>query len=221
MIPLNKKKFIYLTEIFKSIQGETSFAGLPTLFIRTAGCNLRCSWCDTTYSFSRGTATEISAIIDQAVESNVKHICITGGEPLIQENVFELMTLLCDKNFSLSLETGGSISVQNVDPRVTSIIDIKCPGSGMESKNFWQNLILLRPQDEVKFVVKDREDYDYAKKICSKYALFQRKNPILISPVHDVMDTQELVKWILEDSLPIRLNLQIHKYIWNPSTRGV
>lgn len=221
MIPLIKKKTIYLTEIFKSIQGETSLSGLPTIFIRASGCNLRCTWCDTTYSFSRGTPYEIDEILKIVEEFKIKNICITGGEPLLQEAIYELMTLLCNKKYIVSLETGGSLSINKVDSRVISIVDVKCPGSGMDKKNFLQNLVFLRPHDEVKFVIKDREDYDFAINICKKYGLFERNKPVLFSPVYQDMCSQTLISWILEDSFPIRLNLQIHKFIWHPTTRGV
>lgn len=209
-----------IIEIFASIQGETSFTGLPTTFIRLARCNLRCSWCDTTYSFTRGTPHSLDSIINQVQQNSCRHVCITGGEPLLQENVHALMRELCNLGYIVTIETGGSLSTEKIDPRVTVILDIKCPGSGMSEKNEWRNLSRLRKQDEVKFVIQDLNDYTYAKGICSQYSLYQ-KCAVLFSPVHQVCEAQELVKWILHDKIPVRLNLQIHKFIWDPQTRGV
>jgi len=210
-----------IIEIFSSVQGETSFAGLPTTFVRLAACNLRCSWCDTTYSFGRGTPFETDTIIQQVQDFNNPYVCITGGEPLLQSEVLPLMTLLCDKGFTLTLETSGSLSTKDVDPRVHVILDIKCPGSAMSHKNLWINLDHLRQGDEVKFVIADRLDYEYAKEICNKYHVFAKVKNVLFSPVFGKQDSAELVKWILADHLPVRLNLQLHKFIWDPSTKGV
>lgn len=210
-----------LTEIFKSIQGETSFSGLPTTFVRLAACNLRCTWCDTPYSFKRGTPHTIDQILVRVRQNSCKHVCITGGEPLLQQEVYSLMSTLCDLDYNVSLETGGSIWIRRVDLRVHVILDIKCPGSGMHERNDWRNLSELRAKDEVKFVIKDKEDYLFAKNVCDKYDLLPRAKPVLFSPVFGVLNPQELVQWILDDNLPIRLNLQIHKYIWCPNTRGV
>ncbi len=210
-----------LIEIFASVQGETSLSGLPTTFVRLAACNLRCTWCDTTYSFGRGKPHSLDAIISQADQNACRHVCITGGEPLLQENVYPLMTRLCDKGYILSLETGGSLCTAKVDPRVRIILDIKCPDSGMSLKNYWANLDLLRQHDEIKFVIKGAEDYNYANEISIKYNLYKRENPILLSPVHGELDPKDLVSWILRDKIHARLNLQIHKYIWTPTTQGV
>lgn len=210
-----------LIEIFASVQGETSFTGLPTTFIRLAACNLRCTWCDTTYSFGRGTTYTLEAILQEVEDKGCQHICVTGGEPLLQKDVHTLMQMLCDRHYTVSLETSGSLPIDEVDPRVHIIIDVKCPKSGMEHKNLWANMPLIAPKDEVKFVVMDREDYEYSREIISKYALTQRNIPVLLSPVHGKLDLQLLVKWILEDKLKVRLNLQIHKFIWTPETKGV
>lgn len=210
-----------LVEIFASVQGETSFAGLPTTFVRLAACNLRCTWCDTPYSFGRGETWEMGNIIHKIEELGCPHVCITGGEPLLQSNVYLLMSKLCDLGYKLSLETGGSLPTSQVDPRVTVILDIKCPGSGMSHKNFWANLPHLRSFDEVKFVLLDKPDYDYAKSICTKYQLNDKVRTILFSPVHGKLNPQDLIQWILDDRLPVRLNLQLHKFIWDPMTRGV
>jgi len=221
MLTLVKDNTINLIEIFRSVQGESHLSGLPTVFVRTAACNLRCSWCDTTYSFGRGTPTTFESIISEIEDSGLKHVCITGGEPLLQKNIHLLMKLLCDRGFTVSIETGGSLPIDRIDQRVITILDIKCPGSDMEGKNLWANLKVLRDHDEVKFVILDRKDYDYAREIMDRYKLTERHHPVLISPVHGELDSQELVGWILEDSLPVRLNLQLHKFIWTPQTRGV
>lgn len=210
-----------ITEIFESVQGETSFTGLPTVFIRLAACNLRCTWCDTPYSFPKGTPMPLEAIIAEVENKGSRHICVTGGEPLLQKPVISLMQHLCDKGYTISLETGGSLSIEEVPGDVHIILDLKCPGSGMEKHNLWSNIGLLKPQDEVKFVLLDRADYEYAKEIIQKYRLDAKVKELLFSPVHGVLCPQQLVEWILEDRLPVRLNLQIHKYIWSPATRGV
>lgn len=216
----NEEK-LNLIELFASVQGETSLTGFPTTFIRLAACNLRCSWCDTTYSFGRGTPFSLEEIVAKVKLFGCRHVCVTGGEPLLQEPVHTLMQLLCDGGYTVSLETGGSLSTKIVDPRVRIILDIKCPGSGMSDKNLWDNLNDLRSHDEVKFVLNDAADYSYALEVSKKYFLFDRAMPILLSPVHGVMDPKDLVAWILRDQLPARLNLQIHKYIWTPQTKGV
>jgi 7-carboxy-7-deazaguanine synthase len=210
-----------IIEIFASVQGETSFTGLPTTFIRLAACNLRCTWCDTNYSFGRGTAVSIESIIDQTVKNGCRNVCVTGGEPLLQENVFLLLKALTDLHFKTSLETGGSLCIKKVDSQVTTILDIKCPGSGMSHKNLWSNLPLLNNTSEVKFVILDRTDYEYAKDICIKYDLYNICKEVLFSPVFEVLEAKKLVEWILEDKLKCRLNLQTHKFIWDPKTRGV
>lgn len=215
------KETINIIEIFGSVQGETSFSGLPTTFIRLAQCNLRCTWCDTAYSFGRGTPFEMQQIIDQVQKNGHPYVCMTGGEPLLQKNVFPLMTTLCDLGYQLSLETGGSLSTKHVDPRVHTILDIKCPGSGMENKNHWENIDYLKTIDEVKFVIADEKDYFYATELVNKYQLHKRVREVLFSPVFGILDPKILVEWILRDRLPVRLNLQIHKFIWSPSTKGV
>lgn len=212
---------LYLTEIFCSIQGETSLAGLPTAFVRLSGCNLRCTWCDTPYSFKRGMREEVEAVLQKIESYGVQCVCVTGGEPLLQKNVYPLMTALCDRGYTVSLETGGSLSIETVDPRVVAILDVKCPGSGMSHKNAWKNLEILRAQDEVKFVIRDETDYLYSKEVANKYHLFSREKQPLFSPVHGILDPKLLVEWVLRDQLPIRLNLQLHKWIWDPMTRGV
>lgn len=208
-----------ITELFGSVQGETSFAGLPTYFIRLSACNLRCRWCDTPYSFPKGDPVSIEEIIEKVDESGCRYVCVTGGEPLLQKQVYPLMTQLADRGYVLSLETGGSLSIKEVDPRVKVILDIKCPGSLMDKKNDWSNLKLLKATDEIKFVIADRNDFDWAKSICTQYKLWTF--PLLFSPVHGELDPKQLTEWILADKLPVRLNLQLHKYIWGPTVKGV
>lgn len=213
--------FLYLIEIFSSVQGETSAQGLPTTFVRLAACNLRCTWCDTPYSFVKGTKTSFEKIFNEIDANGHSHVCITGGEPLLQKKVLRLMTQLCDAGRIVSLETGGSLPIDDVDPRVITILDVKCPGSGMQEKNHLANLKRLRMHDEVKFVLLDESDYLFALDICKKFRLFERDRAVLFSPVFDKLDSKQLVAWILRDKLPVRLNLQIHKFIWDASTRGV
>ena len=210
-----------INEIFKSIQGESSLTGLPTTFVRLARCNLRCSWCDTCYSFKRGDMTLISSIIEEVEKNGAPYVCITGGEPLLQKNVHPLMEALCDLSYKVSIETGGSLDITEIDPRVKIVLDVKCPGSGMSSRNHLENLELLKSDDEVKFVIADREDYLFSVDICEKFGLFKKVNNVLFSCVYDSLEPEELVNWILEDNLKVRLNLQVHKYIWHPETIGV
>lgn len=210
-----------IIEIYASVQGESSLVGYPTTFIRLAMCNLRCVWCDTSYSFGRGQEKRLDDIITEATSLALPYVCITGGEPLLQAEVHFLMKALADLKYNVSLETGGSLSTTDVDPRVKIILDIKCPGSGMERKNCWENLHLLRPHDEVKFVLLDRDDYLWAQHICKEYQLLEKGTMVLLSPVHGRLNPQDLVKWMMEDRFLARLNLQVHKYIWTPETKGV
>ncbi len=216
-----KQAVLNLIEIFRSIQGETSLTGLPTTFIRLAACNLRCTWCDTTYSFGRGKPYSLESILSQVSAFGCKYICVTGGEPLLQPNVLPLMEKLCEEEYYVSLETSGSISIEKIPSEVCIILDVKCPGSTMDHKNLWTNLDHLRSHDQVKFVIQDFKDYEYAKKICHQYLLFKKVREVLFSPVFGVLNPQELTAWILNDQLPVRLNLQMHKFIWSPSERGV
>ena len=210
-----------VNEIFHSIQGESSHAGRPCVFVRLTACDLRCSWCDTPYAFHEGR----KMTIDEVVAAVDRHGCplveITGGEPLLQDDVYPLMDRLLAAGRTVMLETGGHRSIDRVPTAVRKIVDVKCPGSGEADRNDWQNLDRLAPHDEVKFVVKDRADYEYARDVIARYGLASRAAAVLLSPVHGVMDPRTLSEWMLADRLPARLQLQIHKFIWHPDTRGV
>lgn len=210
-----------VNEIFYSIQGESTHAGLPCVFVRLTYCNLRCVYCDTEYAFYEGKDMEIEEIIRGVGKFDCKLVEITGGEPLMQEEVHTLMKSLCDMGYELMIETGGSLPIQNIDIRVKVIMDIKTPFSKMEKKNRYENFEHLKTTDEVKFVIGSREDYDWSKKIIEKYELTKKVKQVLISPVFDQIENIQLAEWILEDRLNVRFQLQMHKYIWHPETRGV
>ncbi len=209
-----EKMSLRITEIFYSIQGETSKIGLPTVFIRLTGCPLRCQYCDTSYAFSGGEVMLFEDIIHQVTKFNCKDVCVTGGEPLAQANSKKLLKDLADLDFQVSLETGGSISLKEVDERVKIIMDIKTPDSGESTKNRWENLELLKQTDELKIVICSREDYQWSKEIIEQYKISE-KCPILFSPCAESIDPRDLAEWILTDQLPIRFQMQIHKILWN------
>jgi len=209
-----------INEIFFSIQGESSHTGQPCIFIRLSFCNLRCSWCDSEYTFYEGKKMSLQNVMDTIQEYPCKLVEVTGGEPLAQEGAEPLMTALADAGYTVLLETSGSLDISRVDPRVTIIMDFKCPASGMVARNRYKNVEVLKPSDEVKFVIQDRHDYEWAKEIISKYDLIN-KHSVLMSPVFDKIENVELAQFILDDGLDVRLQLQIHKYIWDPQTRGV
>jgi 7-carboxy-7-deazaguanine synthase len=209
-----------INEIFKSIQGESTFAGLPCVFIRTTGCNLRCRWCDTSYAFYDGTEMDLESILQRVRDYRCDLIELTGGEPLVQKETPLLIKKLLDEGYRVLIETGGSLDIGVLDPRATVIMDIKCPGSDMTHAMRWENLQQLKPADEVKFVIADRTDYLWAKTIVERHALADRHS-VLFSPVFGMMEPRQLAAWILEDALKVQLQLQIHKYIWEPETRGV
>lgn len=213
-------KSLVINEIFHSIQGESSYMGLPCVFVRLTFCNLRCSYCDTEYAFHEGTSMSIESIIEKVKEYKCRLVEITGGEPLAQDNVHELMSRLCDLDFEVLLETGGSLDISRVDGRVERIMDIKTPSSGMEKKNLWENILHLKVTDEIKFVVGDRNDFDWAVQTIRQHQLEDRC-PVLFSPVFGELSPRELSGWILEEGLNARLQLQMHKYIWEPEARGV
>ena len=210
-----------VNEIFYSIQGESTRAGQPCVLVRLTACDLRCSWCDTSYAFHEGHSQSIDQVMETVERHNCPLVEITGGEPLLQEDVYGLMSRLIAAGRTVLLETGGHRSVERVPAAVIRVIDVKCPGSGEAEKNHWANLDQLRPTDEIKFVVRDRADYDYARDVVLKHELIDRSAAVLFSPVHGVLDPKLLAQWILADRLPVRLQLQTHKYIWDATTRGV
>ncbi len=201
-----------ISEIFHSLQGESTCVGLPTVFIRLTGCPLRCTWCDTAYAFSGGESLDIPAILQRVSAFNCPTVCVTGGEPLAQANCLVLLTALCDAGFSVSLETSGALDIASVDPRVSRIVDLKAPDSGESAKNRWENLDQLRSTDELKIVLASRADYEWAKK--SALAGRQLPCPVLMSPVWNTLPPEQLAQWILEDCLPVRFQLQLHKVLW-------
>lgn len=210
-----------INEIFFSIQGEGTKAGLPCVFIRLTYCNLRCVYCDTEYAFYIGKDMSIDDIIEQTEKYNCKLVEVTGGEPLMQEGVHELMSKLCDKGYDVMIETGGSLPIENIDKRVKVIMDLKTPYSKMMKKNRYENIPHLKPTDEVKFVIGSREDYDWTKEIITKYDLTNKIEQVLLSPVFGAVENIELAEWIIADNLNVRFQIQLHKYIWHPETRGV
>ena len=210
-----------INEIFYSIQGESTRAGQPCVFVRLTACDLRCSWCDTPYAFHEGRSMSINEVVAEVDRHGCPLVEVTGGEPLLQDDVYPLMERLLTGGKTVMLETGGHRSIATVPAAVLKVVDIKCPGSGESDKNDWANLGRLAPHDEVKFVVKDRQDYEFARDVITIHDLVSRVGAILISPVHDVLDSKTLSEWILADHLPVRLQLQLHKFIWLPTTRGV
>lgn len=200
-------------EIFYSLQGESSRIGLPTVFVRLTGCPMRCVYCDTAYAFSGGSNIEISAILAKVAEFGTRYVTVTGGEPLAQKDCHVLLKDLCDAGYSVSLETGGAIDIGPVDKRVSVILDIKTPGSGEVENNLWTNLTQLKPQDEVKFVLCSREDYDWAKTLLSTHKI-NEKCPVLFSPVYGQVNPTELAEWVLADRLSVRVQVQLHKILW-------
>mgnify|MGYP001564945447 CR=1 FL=1 len=208
-------------EIFYSIQGESTYSGLPCVFVRTAGCNLRCSYCDTRYAYEDGIEMVSEEIIEKIKTYKCRLIEITGGEPLVQlDEVNKLIAILLANGYDVLLETNGSINLQSVDQRVVKIMDLKCPDSGMSKTTCWENINHLIDHDQIKFVLSSRKDYEWAKKIIAKHFAY-RKIELLFSTAFNSIKPPEVVKWVLEDSLNVRFQLQIHKYIWDPKTRGV
>jgi 7-carboxy-7-deazaguanine synthase len=208
-------------EIYASVQGESTHVGRPCVFVRLAACNLRCVWCDTPYAFTGGKKMSIDDILAEVARYRCRLVEITGGEPLLQPVVHQLMKRLVDAGYEVLLETGGHMPLDDVPDEVVSIVDVKCPGSGEADAMHWANLDQLSSRDEVKFVIKDRADFDYARDVVARYRLADRTAAVLFSPVHGVLAPAELARWIVEEHVPVRLQLQAHKYIWTPETRGV
>ncbi len=211
---------LYVSEIFHSIQGESTYAGVPCVFVRLAGCNLRCTWCDTTYAFHDGRPMTIEQVLEEVGRYACRTVELTGGEPLLQREAVALMAALLERGYRVLLETSGSLPVDEVPDGVVRILDVKCPGSGESERNCWENLDRLRPGDELKFVVRDRGDYAWAAALVRDLALHERAT-VLFSPVHGECDPADLARWILDDGLPVRLQVQVHKVIWPGALRGV
>jgi 7-carboxy-7-deazaguanine synthase len=209
-----------VNEIYYSVQGESTKAGLPCVFIRLTYCNLRCTYCDTEYAFYEGKDLSIDEIISEVKKYECNLVEVTGGEPLVQNESLELMKNLCDENFEVLLETGGSLPIKDIDRRVKIIMDLKCPSSKMMKKNLYENIDFLKPTDEVKFVIGSREDYEWTKEVLEKYNII-KKCEVLFSVVFGELEPLTLVNWILEDKLKVRFQLQAHKFIWDPAEKGV
>ena len=203
-----------ITEIFASVQGESSRVGLPTVFVRLTGCPLRCTWCDTAYAFTGGSTRTLDDILAEVARHGLRHVCVTGGEPLAQKGCLALLTALCDAGYDVSLETSGALDIAEVDARVARIVDLKAPGSGEVDKNRYENIPLLRASDEVKIVLADAADYDWARAQIATHGL-DRRCSVLLSPVAGALDPAELAEWVVRDRLPVRFQLQLHKILWN------
>jgi len=211
-----------VTEIFRSIQGESTHAGRPCTFVRLTGCPMRCTWCDSEYTFTGGEHISLAEVMKQVHDFGCRLVEVTGGEPLAQREGFDLIKRLCDEDYEVLVETGGYVSTEGLDQRAKIILDVKCPASGEAERNHWPNLARLRPHlDEVKFVVANRDDWDFARKVVGDYDLESRAGSILISPAWGLIDLKELANWIGESGLNVRMQLQMHKYIWGPDVQGV
>ena len=204
-----------ITEIFYSLQGESNTVGLPTVFVRLTGCPLRCGYCDSEYAFYGGERLSLDAIMDKVASYKPRYVCVTGGEPLAQRECLTLLTRLCDEGYSVSLETSGALAVDGVDPRVVKVMDLKTPGSGEVSRNRWENLPHLTAQDQIKFVICSREDYEWARFKLDEHQLNTKVAEVLFSPSFGQVQPLELAEWILADNLPVRFQLQLHKILWN------
>lgn len=223
---MNQADFLRVTEIFHSIQGESTWAGLPCTFVRLTGCPLRCVWCDTEYAFGGGENLSLDEVLGRVRELGTPLVEITGGEPLIHPNAFRLTHKLLEAGYTVLVETSGAVDVSPLDSRAHKIMDLKCPGSGEESRNLWSNLDHLTSRDEVKFVLKDRTDFEWARQVVRDRGLDRRvecgeMKAVLFSPVWNALDLRSLAQWIMEEALPVRLQIQLHKLIWDPDTRGV
>jgi 7-carboxy-7-deazaguanine synthase len=214
-------KTVTINEIYYSIQGESTWVGCPCVFVRLTFCNLRCNYCDTEYAFYDGNKQTLSEIMDAVAAFRCPLVEITGGEPLLQKNVLPLMSMLCDSAHTVLLETSGALDISRVDPRVYRIMDLKTPGSGEEDKNLWANIFHLTSRDEVKFVMGSRDDYEWSRDKVQRYDLSGRCRAVLFSPIFGRIDSRQIVEWILADKLDVRFQLQMHKFIWSPTQRGV
>ncbi len=212
---------IRVHEIYESIQGESTFTGLPCVFVRLSRCNLRCRWCDTPQAFEGGTQMTRAEVLDEVLSFGAPLVELTGGEPLLQPGAIPLLRELCDAGRTVLLETSGERDISEVDPRVHRIVDLKAPGSGESHRNRWENIEHLTKRDEVKFVLADRTDYEWAKDVIEEHGLCERVNEVLLSPVWGELDPQDLVKWVLQDDLPVRVQVQMHKLIWGADKQGV
>lgn len=210
-----------VNEIFYSIQGESSFTGRPCVFVRLTACDLRCRWCDTPYAFTEGAPASLDDVVARVESYGCPLVEITGGEPLLQSDVYPLMRRLIDAGKTVLLETGGHIDISRVPDAVVKVVDVKCPGSGEAGRNDWANLDRLARHDEVKFVIQDRTDYEFARDVVHRYRLERRCAGALFSPVHGVLDPAELSAWMLRDGVPARVQVQLHKYVWGADARGV
>lgn len=211
-----------VTEIFHSIQGESTHAGRPCAFVRLTGCPMRCVWCDSEYTFTGGDHLSIDEVLAQVRAMGCNLVEVTGGEPLAQPHAFTLIKKLCEEGYEVLVETGGYVSTETLDPRAKIILDVKCPGSGEDARNHWPNLDVLRAdKDEVKFVIANRSDWDFARDIIERFELEKRAKAVLISPIWNGVDLPEVAAWITSSGLNVRMQLQMHKYIWGPEARGV
>ena len=215
-----KSANLRITEIFFSLQGESKFVGYPTVFVRLTGCPLRCSYCDSEYAFFGGEQYSLASIIEKVNGYKAKYVCVTGGEPLAQPNCIPLLESLCDNGLTVSLETSGAMDISKVDTRVSIVLDLKTPGSGEMSKNVYSNIELLKNKDQVKFVNCDRGDYEWAKHTVDRYSLMEKSGEVLFSPSFEQLDPKELADWIVQDSLRVRFQTQLHKQLWG-DTPGV
>jgi 7-carboxy-7-deazaguanine synthase len=215
-----KEPLLRVNEIFKSIQGESTYAGIPCIFVRLTGCNLRCSYCDTAYAYDEGLVISLSEIIERVKRYECRNVCITGGEPLLQENINKMINLLKKNHFNVYIETNGSQNIDILPKGIVRIVDIKCPGSGMEHETDWQNIERLKRKDEVKFIISSKRDYEWAKEITKKYKIVDRTT-VLFGLAHGKLKPKTLAGWILKDGLDVRLQLQLHKIVWPDKTRCV
>jgi 7-carboxy-7-deazaguanine synthase len=217
----DKAPTLKVNEIYESIQGESTWAGLPCVFVRLTACDLRCTYCDTEYAFYEGKKRLVSEVLDEVLAGGTPLVEITGGEPLLQKNVLPLMTALCDAGRTVLIETSGAHDISKIDPRVHRIMDLKTPGSGECARNLWSNIAHLEKRDEVKFVIGSREDYEWSRDQVREHDLTARCGTVLFSPIFGRIEPRQIVEWILADKLPVRFQLQMHKFIWEPRARGV